>query len=401
MTPAVSVVIVNLNRCDLLKACLRAVSLQTFRDMEVIVVDNGSTDGSVDFLRSALAGLATVQTAPSRPPKLGGQRDRDEVADHASGGSNKFLQGVPGEPPLARSLRAHAALLTQEGVTPFMSIFLPFNKGFAGGCNAGILAARGRYIATLNNDAEPEPRWLEELVRAIESDSRVGMCASKILLHRDRRRIDKAGHLMYLDGLNHGRGSGELDWGQYDTPCEVLFPDGAAALYRREMLDEIGLFDESFFAYGDDADLGLRGRLAGWTCRYVPTAVAYHIHSATAGEFSELKAFLIERNRLFVAVKLFPLRLLLLMPFFTTLRFAYHAYGALFLVGSSGQFASGISRAALVGAVLRAYWSGFKHLPMMLRSRRHTRRFSRLSSGQFVALLWGNRISLGRLTLAG
>jgi GT2 family glycosyltransferase len=86
----------------------------------------------------------------------------------------------------------------------------------------------------------------------------------------------------------------------------VLFPDAAAALYRRAMLDEVGVFDESFFAYGDDADVGLRGRLAGWTCRYVPSAVVYHIHSATAGEFSALKAFLIERNRLFVAVKLFP-----------------------------------------------------------------------------------------------
>jgi GT2 family glycosyltransferase len=161
------------------------------------------------------------------------------------------------------------------------------------------------------------------------------------------------------------------------------------------MLDEVGLFDDSFFAYGDDADLGLRGRLAGWTCRYVPTAVAYHVHSATAGEFSELKAFLIERNRLFVAVKLFPLRLLVLMPLFTTLRFAYHAYGALFLVGSSGQFARGISRAALAGAVLRAYWSGFKHLPMMLRSRRHTRRFSRLSSRTVCGSALGQPDQLG------
>jgi len=96
-----------------------------------------------------------------------------------------------------------------------------------------------------------------------------------------------------------------------------LFPDGAAALYRRKMLDEIGLFDEAFFAYGDDADLGLRGRLGGWTCIYVPSAVVYHVHSATAGEFSPLKAFLIERNRIFVLVKLFPPALRLLSPFFT------------------------------------------------------------------------------------
>jgi GT2 family glycosyltransferase len=193
----------------------------------------------------------------------------------------------------------------------------------------------------------------------------------------------------------------EQDHGQYDTPCDVLFPDGAAALYRRSMLDEIGLFDEAFFAYGDDADLGLRGRLAGWTCRYVPTAVVYHIHSATAGEFSALKAFLIERNRLFVAVKLFPLRLLLLTPVFTSVRFAYHAYGALFCVGSSGRFAAQTSRRALAEAILRAYWSGVKHLPTLWRSRYVIKRLSRLSDRDFLTMLWSNRIKLRRLTLAG
>jgi GT2 family glycosyltransferase len=343
VTPAVSIVVVNFNRCDLLQACLRSVWLQTQRNIEVIVVDNGSTDGSVEFLR-------------------------------------RFRS-------------------TGEGIA-FRVVFLPENCGFAGGCNAGIRVARGRYIATLNNDAEADPHWLEELVPVMESNPEIGMCASKILLSGDRTRIDKVGHLIYPDGLNHGRGSGEQDSGQYDTPCDVLFPDGAAALYRRAMLDEIGLFDELFFAYGDDADLGLRGRLAGWTCRYVPTAVVFHIHSATAGEFSALKAFLIERNRLFVAVKLLPLRLLLVSPFYTGLRFAGHAYGAMFKVGSSGKFAAA-SRRALAGAMLRAYWSGIKHLPAMFRSRKFIQRGARVSSREFLALIWKNRISVQKLTLAG
>jgi GT2 family glycosyltransferase len=167
------------------------------------------------------------------------------------------------------------------------------------------------------------------------------------------------------------------------------------------MIDEIGLFDELFFAYGDDADLGLRGRLAGWTCRYVPTSVVYHIHSATAGEFSTLKAFLIERNRLFVALKLFPVRLLVLTPLFTSLRFAYHAYGAIFLVGSSGRFASETSRVALLEAIFRAYWSALKHVPQVWRSRRLVRRVSRVSDADFVALLQRHRVSLRALTLAG
>ena len=336
MSVAVSVVIVNFNRRDLLDPCLESLWNQTFRDFDVIVVDNGSSDGSVEFLRK-----------------------------------NSRVQTVE----------------------------LASNHGFSGGCNAGIRQAQGRYIATLNNDAEAEPRWLEELVRAMETHPEAGMCASKILFHADRRRIDKAAHLIYWDGLNHGRGSGEPDTGQYEVMGEALFPDGAAALYRREMLDQVGLFDESFFAYGDDADLGLRGRLAGWTCIYVPKAIVFHIHSATAGEFSGLKAFLIERNRFFVAVKLFPLPLLLVSPLFTILRFAFHAYGALFMVGSSGQFAAGASRKNLIGAILKAYWSALKHLPEMWRSRRLIRRKARLNDRAFFQLLWKYRIRLRALTL--
>jgi GT2 family glycosyltransferase len=334
----VSVVIPNLNRRDLLESNLHSLWKQTYPDFEVVVVDNGSTDTSVEFLRSV---------------------------------SEKRLKVVA----------------------------LPTNLGFAGGCNAGIARAEGSYIATLNNDAEADAHWLEELVFAMDSSPAVGMCASKILFQSDRKRIDKVGHLMYWDGLNHGRGSGELDHGQFATAEEVLFPDGAAALYRRDMLDDIGLFDEFFFAYGDDADLGLRGRLAGWTCVYVPTAVVYHIRSATAGEFSSFKAFLIERNRLFVALKLFPLPLLLVSPLFTALRFAFHAYGAIFMVGSSGDFAAGLSRSALVMAILRAYWSGLTHLPNMLRSRRTIRRAARLNNRAFLSLLWKHRIGLRALTL--
>ena len=276
---------------------------------------------------------------------------------------------------------------------------LPVNKGFAGGCNAGIAQAGGRFIATLNNDAEADPRWLEEMVAAMESDSAVGMCASKILFHGDRKRIDKAGHLIYPDGLNHGRGSGEPDHGQFERREEVLFPDAAAALYRREMLDTIGLFDEKFFAYGDDADLGMRGRLAGWGCLYIPTAIVYHVHSATAGEFSPLKAFLIERNRIWVMVKTFPLSLVLISPFFTALRLAFHAYGSIFMVGSSGQYASECSRTQLALMMLKAYWSGLKSLPEMWRSRRKIRRFARLTNRDFADLIRRHRISLRALTL--
>ena len=137
---------------------------------------------------------------------------------------------------------------------------MPENKGFAGGCNAGIARAAGRYIATLNNDAEADRRWLQELVAGMESDRTIGMCASKILFHGDRKRIDKVGHLMYPDGLNHGRGSGETDRGQFEERVEVLFPDAAGALYRRDMLDVIGFFDVG--SSGQYAAECSRGQLA-------------------------------------------------------------------------------------------------------------------------------------------
>ena len=101
------------------------------------------------------------------------------------------------------------------------------------------------------------------------------------------------------------------------TMEEVFFPSGCAALYRREMLDEVGLFDEDFFAYGDDTDLGLKGRLAGWKCLYVPKAIVYHRYSQSSGAYSALKAFYVERNRVWIAVKYFPLSLLLESPFYT------------------------------------------------------------------------------------
>ena len=148
------------------------------------------------------------------------------------------------------------------------------------------------------------------------------MAASKILVHEDPRRIDKAGHLIYPDGQNRGRGSGELDQGQYDRVEETLWPDGCAAMYRHAMLDEIGGFDEDFFAYGDDAELGLRARIAGWRCLYVPDAVVRHHRGATLGLTSRRRLMLIERNRVLLAVKLFPWSLLWLNPVYYLARLA-------------------------------------------------------------------------------
>ena len=199
--PAISIIIVNWNGRHLLTDCLGSLRTQTYRDYEAILVDNGSSDGSVEFVRTQFPEVHLI--------------------------------------------------------------VLPENRGFAGGNNVGIAAATGQYIALLNNDTKADPDWLSSLVNATASGSQVGMWASKILSYDAPTVIDNTGLLLYWDGLARGRGRLEVDSGQFDQQQEVLFPSGCAGLYRKSMLDEIGSFDEEFFAYADDVDLGLRGRLAG------------------------------------------------------------------------------------------------------------------------------------------
>jgi len=328
----VTVVVVNWDRRELLRACLGSLAAQTFRDGEVIVVDNGSRDGSAEM--------------------------------------------VEREFPAVRLIRNSE------------------NRGFCAANNQGIAAARGRHVALLNNDAEADPRWIEELLGAFRHGPGVGMAASKTLIWEDRRIIDKAGHLIYPDGQNRGRGTGELDRGQYDRLEETAWPDGSAAMYSKEMLDHIGGFDEDFFAYADDAELGLRARIAGWRCIYVPTAVAFHHHGSTLGRFSDRRMILIERNRVWLAVKLFPWRGLVLVPFYFLLRLAAGAFAAARGQGEGARFAGQRGGLRLALCFLRANWAALRGLPRMLTKRRQVARIRRLSAGEVSALLRRFRIPL-------
>jgi GT2 family glycosyltransferase len=277
-------------------------------------------------------------------------------------------------------------------------VTLPENVGFAQGNNIGMAAARGRHFLLLNNDARAEPGWAEALVAAADADERVGMCACKILSIEKPGTIDNVGHLLYRDGLNRGRGRLETDRGQYDTPGEALFPSGCAALYRREMVRDIGAFDRDFFAYGDDTDIGLRGRLAGWKCLYVPGAVAHHHYSATSGSYSALKAFHVERNRAWIAMKYFPAPHLMASPLYTTLRYTLQAYGALRGVGAAGRFAEGSSRGALVGVLLRAWAAALAGAPAMWRRRREFARLRRVGTAEFES--WLRRFGISAREIA-
>ncbi len=261
------------------------------------------------------------------------------------------------------------------------------NLGFGAGNNIGIRQARGAYLILLNNDAVATPAFARELVAVAEADPGVGMVAARVLEYDRRRTIDTVGHLLYPDGLNRGRGRGEEDRGQYDECRTALFPSGAAALYARRMLDDIGLFDESFFLYGDDAELGLRGRIAGWTCALAPRAIAYHRYSRSAGAYSSLKAFHVERNRVLVLLKLFPVRLIVTSPVFTAARLFLAAWGALTGRGPAALLARERSMLHLPVVALRAWGSAILAAPRTLRERRRLRGRRRMRTSEFRTLL--------------
>jgi GT2 family glycosyltransferase len=219
------------------------------------------------------------------------------------------------------------------------------------------------------------------------------MAASKVLVWEDPRVIDKVGHLIFPDGQNRGRGSGALDKGQYDREEEVLWPDGCAALYRKEMLDQIGGFDEDFFAYGDDAELGLRARIAGWRCVYTPEAVVWHHRGSTLGMASSRRLELIERNRLLLAWKLFPASLLWLKPLFFAVRLAAGALAAQRGVGDTAHFPGLRGKWTIARALVSARVQAWRLLPRMARKRRQIQAIRKLSPAAVRRLIWTHRLS--------
>ena len=159
------------------------------------------------------------------------------------------------------------------------------------------------------------------------------------------------------------------------------------------MLEDVGLFDETFFLYGDDAELGVRARVAGWGCALAPAAVAYHRYSTAAGAYSSLKAFYVERNRVLLLLRAFPLPLVLLSPAYTAVRLALQAWAAIRRRGASGRLARERSFIHLVALTLRAYASALTAAPAVLRSRRRSRDRHRIGTAAFLRLLDEFRLS--------
>lgn len=244
MPPAVSIVVVNLNGKHYLERCLTSVLAQDYARFDVVLVDNGSTDGSVAFVR-----------------------DRFPSVDVIAAGEN---------------------------------------LGFATANNVGIRATDTPLVATLNNDTWVEPDWLTQLVAVMESDLQIGTCASKMLFAHQPDVINSAGVNVDTVGIAWDRLGGVPETHDVDAPLDVFAACAGAALYRRAMLDEVGLFDEDYFIYLEDVDLSWRSQLMGWRTVYVPQARVYHVHSGTTREASPFKNFHLARNKVWTVIKNYP-----------------------------------------------------------------------------------------------
>jgi GT2 family glycosyltransferase len=309
--PRCSVIVANWNGRSDLERCLPALRAQTFIDFEAIVVDNGSSDGSLELLEAEFPEVRVIA--------------------------------------------------------------LDENRGFAAANNIGIDAARGRNIALLNNDTRVDPAWLAELVECLERHPRAASATSKMLLMQEPDTIDGAGDVLTWTFLPYPRGHREPDRGQYEEEAEVFSASGGAALWRGDILKSLGAFDEAFFAYYEDVDLGFRARLQGLECWYVPTSVVLHHRGATSKGIAEFELFHPLKNRWFMIMKNAPTRL-----------FVRHL--PQILLGDLHWIRRAItnrdSRAAL-----RAYGTVVRSLPRLLRERRKIQRERRLPLDELDRLL--------------
>lgn len=297
MNRKVSVIIVNYNGMKFLKRCIPSLLAQSYPEIEIIVVDNNSIDDSVGYIK-------------------------------------KEFQSVK-------------VIVNKE------------NFGFAKGNNIGIKYAKGELIVTLNNDTEVVPTWIEELVSTMNSDKKIGMCASKMLFMKDPNTINSTGMCISRSGACWDRGMFEHDDGQYENIEDIFGPCAGAAMYKKEMLEEIGLFDEDFCAYMEDSDLAFRGRLAGWKCLYVPKAIVYHMHGGTAGYMSDYSVYYGNRNIIWNFAKNFPTRLLITcLPWMIGRNIAVILY---YILKGYGK------------TILRSKIDGFKGIPKMLAKRSHNK----------------------------
>jgi len=247
--PEISIIIPNWNGKQFLEDCLRSLRQQTFYDFETILVDNGSTDGSVEYVLEAFPEVKIVA--------------------------------------------------------------LTRNLGFTGGSLAGYEVAQGDLIVLLNNDTEAHPNWLAEIHEASLAFPSAGSFASKMMYFDERTRIENCGFVVSQSGATAELGRDEIDRAEWDRPRSVFGACAGAAAYRRSMLDEIGFLDSDFFMIYEDVDLSFRAQLAGYDCVYLPKAIVFHRYRSTIKKQPAKQVYYAQRNIEFVYWKNMPAGLLL------------------------------------------------------------------------------------------
>jgi GT2 family glycosyltransferase len=318
--PTVTIVIPSWNGKDDLAESLPSITAQKY-PADIVVVDNGSTDGSVEYLKDRWPEVAIVA--------------------------------------------------------------LKQNTGFTGACNRGIEAASGELVALVNNDVELPPAWLGELVAAVQRHPDAASVCGKVFYASERDKLEAAGCMASWHGQLVKRGERTADTGQYDTEEEVLFAYGAAALFRRSVFLRTGGFDDSFFAYQEEADWGIRAQLAGWSCWYVPTAVCYHYGGTTSQKMGDFARRQSERNNLWLITKDYPLTKL----FMKAPKVWLFMLDKLFTASRDGW----------LGTLLKAWGRALLGMPRILLARRQVRRTT-LGRQRLDRLMSDNPLHQMRLT---
>ncbi len=331
----VSVLIVTFNSESVIRECLESVLRSDYGDYEILIYDNASSDNTVKI----------VQSFKSKKIKL-----------------------ISGK----------------------------FNRGFGYGLNRLVEMSEGEIVISLNPDTEVSKNWIDKALIHFSNPS-VGMVAPKVIFADRPDAIDSAGHLIYLDGLNRGRGHNLNSKNEFINVDEVAFPSGAAGFYRRELYLKVGGIDESLFLYGDDTDIGLKIRLMGYSCIFEPESIVYHRYSSSTGKYSDLKAYYVERNRLIILLKYFPSSLIIKSIYHTFKRFILHNVSAFSGKGSTHRYLEKGHIMKLYFMMVMAYGDFILNMPEILNKRKELPEF--LDREKIRKLLKDFSISARELTL--
>ena len=296
----VSVVIPNFNGIAFLDSVLASLEGQTLSNFEVILVDNGSTDGSCSFVTANYPWVHLIE--------------------------------------------------------------LSENFGFCGAVNAGIRAAKAPYVLLLNNDTEVKEDFVEEMLAAIRRHKNAFSCGARMVQYHDRDRLDDVGNYYCALGWSFARGRGK-DIHAYETEDKIFSACAGAAIYRKKIIEKIGYFDEEHFAYLEDTDIGYRARIYGYENWYVPKAIVYHVGSGTSGSrYNQFKTRYSSRNNIYLIYKNMPLlQIILNLPFLAVgflIKFLFFA-----VKGMGKEYAAGIKNGFSISMKNKKVPFRIKHLP--------------------------------------